>query len=229
MDRDRVIALSRSDGSDRVHRFIPIALVVGTVVSACDGSSGSGTESRKAPWWLLILVVAGLIVILGSIVRRGSRKNRAMDPTSWKVDARSGYAHAHWLYDAMSEDRAVWRGNVMFEAENDTVSATRANDRWREFERRYGEASDSLYRLEVGAPDNRSAASAHALVAAMSRTRKAFDARADARSAYRLVAADGGEGQVLTEARDREVRSSITLSETRVRFSDALAELSIFA
>jgi hypothetical protein len=212
-----------------VHRFIPIALFVGAAVSACDGSSGSGTESREAPWWLLILVVSGLIVILGSIVRRGSRKNRAMDPTSWKADARSGFAHAHWLYDAMSEDLAVWRGNAMFEPQNDTVSAKSANDRWHEFERRYGEASDSLYRLEVGAPDNRSAASAHTLIAAMSRTKKAFDARADARLTYRRIAADGGEGQVLTEARDREVRASITLSETRVRFSDALADLSIFA
>jgi len=212
-----------------VQRFIPIALIVSAVLSACDASTGPDAEPRETPWWLLIIVLAGLVVILVTLVRRGSRKNRAMDPTSWKSDARSGYAHAHWLYDAMSEDLAVWRGNTLFEPERDTVSASSAANRWREFERRYGEASDSLYRLEVGAPDNRSAAAAHTLIAAAMKTRKAFDARADARLGYRRSATTGGDGPDLTEARDREVRTSIALSEARVRFSDALAELSIFS
>lgn len=212
-----------------MHRFIPLTLVVIVALSACDASTGADAEPREAPWWLLILVSVGLIVILMSLVRRGSRKNRAMDPTSWKSDARSGYAHAHWLYDAMSEDLAVSRGNTLFEPVGDTAATSSANDRWREFDRRYDEASDSLYRLEVGAPDNRSAAAAHTLVAAMTRTRKAFDARADARLGYRRSVAAEGNGSGLADARDREVRTSITLSEARVRFSDALAELSIFS
>lgn len=212
-----------------MQRFIPIALIVSAVLSACDTSTGSDAEPRQAPWWLLILVLAGLVVILLTIVRRGSRKNRAMDPTSWKADARSGYAHAHWLYDAMSEDLAVQRGNTLFESVGDTVSGSSADDRRHAFERRYGEASDSLYRLEVGAPDNRSAAAAHTLITAVITTRKAFDARADARLGYRRSAAAEKDGPDLTEARDREVRTSIALSEARVRFSDALAELSIFS
>ena len=71
----------------------------------------------ETPWWLLLLVLFSLIVIIASLIRRGSRKKVTVVPgaPTWKDHARAGYADARWLYDAMAEDVAVWRGNAQFD------------------------------------------------------------------------------------------------------------------
>jgi hypothetical protein len=57
--------------------------------------------------------------------------------------------------------------------------------------------------------------------------RKALDARADARQNYRTVeAVDGTDTSALSDAREREVRSSRNLAEARSAYGTALTNLS---
>ena len=151
----------------------------------------------------------------------------AAAPT-WKDNARKGYAEARWLYDAMGEDVAVWRGNAQFDgttAVGASASTGRAED-WTEMQRRLGEASDALYALEAASPDTRTAEAARATIDTMRDTRDKVDARAEARFAYRKAEDAGASQEDLIQARDREVRASRNLADSRSAFAKALTDLS---
>lgn len=204
------------------------------IAAACDGSARSDDPTREAPWWLLIVVGAAIVVLLVAFVRRGSKVPK-VNPTSWKTDARTGYANARWLYDAMGEDLAVWRGNALVvtgttnEKPQPVAASSRFSEHWGALDRRYGEASDALYRLEVGAPDRRSASTALTALTAIRTVRRALDRRADARFGYRTVAASTTNADELAASREQEVRASMELADARRILADALDELAIVA
>ena len=184
---------------------------------------------EETPWWILILVGIGVLILIVVLVSGGSKQTVVTAaPATWKDNARKGYAEARWLYDAMGEDMAVWRGNAQFEGTTgvDATAATNRAATWAELQRRQGEASDALYALEASAPDNRSAEAARATITTMRGTRDALDARAEARYSYRKAEAEGAEQSVLSDARDREVRASRNLAESRNGFAKALTDLS---
>lgn len=186
--------------------------------------------AAETPWWLLILVGVGIIILITVFATRGSKKRVApisAGPT-WKDHARKGYADARWLYDAMSEDLAVWRGNARFEDSTmvgDTAATARA-ETWSQLSERMTRAADSLYALEAAAPDQRSADLARNAVTAMRLTRDALDARAESRFAYRTMDASQHTNDQLMDSREREVRSSRNLVEARNRYAKALTDLS---
>jgi hypothetical protein len=149
--------------------------------------------------------------------------------TSWKDDARSGYASARWLYDAMTEDLAVWRGNTMFDSTADVGASVGSAfaATWQQLDNRVQQASGSLYSLEAAAPDQRTTQKAGATVTSMLAVRAAVDARANARLNYRTVESAGdADTAALQDAREREVRSSRNLAEARSTFGTALTNLS---
>jgi hypothetical protein len=222
-----------------VHRLAPLMLGCAVVVAACDGTPSDELD-RQAPWWLLIVFAVALVVVFVSLVTRG-KKVPQVNPTSWKTDARTGYAAGRWLYDAMGEDLAVWRGNdvAVAEATPGAKQPTRSNavpdaatslrETWGALDQRYTEASDALYRLEVGAPDRRSSSMALEALSSLRTTRAALDRRADARQAYRAAAAGGAADAELVIAREQEVRASMHLAESRARLSEALGGLATVA
>jgi hypothetical protein len=178
---------------------------------------------------VLIIVGIGLVLVVSALTRRGSRQAAVTSrPLTWKDNARRGYAEARWLYDALDEDMAVWRGNATFDRTAD-VGATAATSRaetWGDLQRRQGDASNALYALEAAAPDGRTAEAARRVISTMRTTREMVDARAEARFAYRTADAAGVPPNDLIEARDREVRSSRNLAEARNAYAKALTDLS---
>jgi hypothetical protein len=181
------------------------------------------------PWWLLIVIGLALLILIVALVGRGNKKVIVAAPVAtWKDNARKGYADARWMYDAMGEDMAVWRGNAQFDGSTavDASAATNKAATWSELQTRFGTASDALYALEAGAPDTKSADAARSTIATMKTTRDAIDARAEARFGYRTSETAGADQAALVEARDREVRASRNLTEARNTFARALTDLS---
>lgn len=184
-----------------------------------------------APWWLLVVVGAGFLILLVAFVARGSKKKIevAPPPRTWKDSARSGYAAARWLYDAMSEDLAIWRGNATFDATTavGATASTALATTWENLDARLSTASDNLYSLEAAAPDQKTSLAANETITAMRSVRSAVDARAEARMNYRTVEAQSGDDQTaLRDAREREVRAARNLAETRSAYGRALTNLS---
>lgn len=190
-------------------------------------------ETNNAPWWILILLGVALLLLIVSFAARGNKdKVVAATPPSaktWKDFARAGYADARWLYDAMGEDMALWRGNAQFEGTTD-VGATAGTSRaeaWRELSGRLDRARDNLYALEAAAPDPATAEMARATVTTMLGVRAALDARAESRFAYRAAEAATTETSAdLTAARDREVRASTNFNRAKSDYAKALTNLS---
>lgn len=198
--------------------------------TAAPGDTTAPEEDGETPWWILILVGIGLLLLIGALVSRGSKSTTpaAPPPVTWKDHARRGYADARWLYDNMTEDLAVWRGNATFEGATDageTAGTSRAQA-WTDVTAKYAKASDELYALEASAPDNNTALVAQNAVAALKATRQAVDARADARLSYRKADAEGAPSTDLADARDREVRASRNLADARSAYAKALTDLS---
>ena len=242
-------------GGSMMQRLAAGLLLITIAIAACDGSlptttdgvDGSTTsteapetteapdttvaedDAKETPWWILVVVGFGLVVVIGALVARGSRSATAVPPpVTWKSQARAGYAEARWLYDAMSEDVAVWRGNATFEGTTsvDATAGTSKAETWAELQLRLGKASDALYALEANAPDQRSRGAAQQTLVAMRANRDALDARAEARLAYRKAESEGSDPDALVEARNREVRASRNLAEARNSFARALTDLS---
>lgn len=226
------------------------SLVLVFFVAACDGATtptlpGDGSDTvvgvpspTDAPWWILIVLGIALLILLVSLVSRGN-KNRvvaAAPPSAktWKDHARAGYVDARWLYDAMGEDLALWRGNVQFDGTTD-VGATAGTSRaetWRDLSVRLDRARDNLYALEAAAPDPATAEAARTTVTTMMGVRTALDARAESRFAYRTAEATSTEADstetpsALMEARDREVRASTNFNRAKSDYARALTNLS---
>ena len=193
-----------------------------------------GGDVSNAPWWILILVGLGILILVVVFATKGSKKKVvAAAPASktWKDQAREGYASSRWLYDAMGEDIAVWRGNAQFD--NATAVGTSAGtskaETWQTLNKRMTTASDSLYALEAAAPDQRTAQAARNTVNALHSTRNALDARAESRFAYRSAESQAHDSTSLMQAREREVRSSRNLVEARNGLALALTDLSTIA
>lgn len=196
---------------------------------APDTTAAPDDEATDTPWWILILIGLALIFLIVVFTRRGSKAATAPPPAvTWKTHVRQAYAEARWLYDAMGEDIAVWRGNATFDGTADVgaTAGTSQAETWAELQRRQGQALDSLYALEASPPDNQSAEIARATIRTLRDTRTALDARAEARYAYRKADADGATPADLMDARDREVRASKNLAEARNAFARALTDLS---
>lgn len=200
-----------------------------TTTAAPSDTTPPDEEATDTPWWLLILIGLALILLIVVFTRRGSKQAAAPPPAvTWKTHVRQAYAEARWLYDAMGEDIAVWRGNATFEGTTDvgSTAATSKAETWAELQRRQAQALDSLYALEASPPDNQSAEIARATIRTLRDTRAAVDARAEARFAYRKADTDGADPSDLMDARDREVRASRNLADARNSYARALTDLS---
>jgi len=192
-------------------------------------------DTSNAPWWILIMVGLGILILVVVFATRGSKSKiiaAAPPPAkSWKDYAREGYASSRWLYDAMGEDMAVWRGNAQFDDATAVGSSagTSKAETWQQINARMSTASDALYALEAAAPDQRTAQTARNTVNALHSTRNALDARAESRFAYRSAERQEHDSTTLMQAREREVRSSRNLVEARNALALALTDLSTIA
>jgi predicted small lipoprotein YifL len=199
--------------------------------SAPDATVPDSDDVAETPWWLLLVVLGAFVILIIAFVSRGSKKKLvvAPAPTTWKDYAHKGYADARWLFDAMSEDLAIWRGNATYD-KTSAVGATAGTalaETWAQLDTRIGTASDSLYAVEAAAPDQRTAKAASTVVASMRSVRRSVDDRAEARMNYRSVEASVNVGEVaLQDAREREVRASRNLAEARSVYGAALTGLS---
>jgi hypothetical protein len=192
------------------------------------GEDGSDSET---PWWLLLLVLGALLILIVVFVSRGSKKTVVVPQrsSSWKDDARAGYVDARWLYDAMTEDLAVWRGNQLFNAPSGaaTPPGTSLSATWQQLDGRMGQATDELYAFESAMSDPKSAEMGNATITSLQTLRSAVDARADARASYCTVESkEVSDTPALQDAREREVRASRTLAASRSDLGAALTNLS---
>ena len=209
--------------------LLPFLILVPLLGVAAADTDGLG-DASVTPWWVLIIVGTGLAVLIGSFVWGGNKHlaTRPIDPSDWKAHARSGYIGGRWLYDSMGEDLAVWLGNELSETSSDAIDQDHTKSAtWSAVPARLESARDSLYALEVTAPDHRSAEVARKAVSALLEVRSEVDVRADARAAYRNAAARPETlPALLIEARDNEVRASSQFNASRTRLALALTALS---
>ncbi|MEZ5176068.1 MAG: hypothetical protein R2823_07670 [Acidimicrobiia bacterium] len=189
-------------------------------------------DATETPWWILVMVGFLFVILVASFVARGRKSTVVVASPSaptWKDHARAAYADARWLYDAMAEDTALWRGNAQFAGTTevgDTAGTGRA-ETWRALSGRFDRVKDRLYALEASAPDRRTAETARAAVEAMLVLRDALDARAESRYRYRVIDADpSAPPSELGAARDREVRASVSFNTARAGYAEALTALS---
>lgn len=204
--------------------------------SAPDATTVPGAgDASDAPWWILIIVGLGILILVVVFATRGSKQRvvAAAPPPAktWKDYARAGYASSRWLYDAMGEDTAVWRGNAQFDDATavGTSAGTSKAETWQQLDPRMSSATDALYSLEAAAPDQRTSQTARNTVNALHATRTALDARAESRFAYRSAERQEHDSTTLMQAREREVRSSRNLVEARNSLALALTDLSTIA
>ena len=208
--------------------FLVLSAGLLLVTTACaEASSAPLAEPESTtPWWVLVVVGAALAGVLGSLVWRGSVRHRPTPASGagWKHDLREAYLGARWLHDSMTDDLAVWRGNTDHRDPGSTGETTgdRKGELWVGVGTRFDAVLDSLYALEVASPDRRTADSATATATALRAVRESIDARAEARARY-LAAPD--DVQSRADARDREVRSSTILSETRAELARCVTRL----
>ena len=206
-----------------------------TTQSPAETTVPDDRDASDAPWWILILVGLGILILVVVFATRGSKdKAAAAAPPpakTWKDYARDGYASSRWLYDAMGEDTAVWRGNAQFDDTTDVgqSAGTAKAETWQRLDGRMTSATDNLYSLEAAAPDQRTAQTARNTVNALITTRTALDARAESRFAYRSAERQEHDSTTLMQAREREVRSSRNLVEARNSLALALTDLSTIA
>ncbi len=194
---------------------------------APEGGDGEGLP-QEAVWIGLGLLL--VVLLIGWLMGR-SRKSVpvAVPPApevTWKDHTRGGYAQARWLYDSLTEDLAVWRGNALFEGESNAAAAagTSLAGIWAQLSHRTDRANSSLYHSEATAPDQKSAETIRNVVAAVRTTRAAVDARAEARLNSRT--AEASDETALTTAADRERLASGSLTEARGHLAGALTALS---
>ena len=176
---------------------------------------------------LLLFLVIGWL--MGRSRKRAPAPAAAPTPAGAKTYGdyvRDGYSEARWLFDALTDELALWRGNALFDdrtAPEDSAGTSMA-DRWAQIDSRMNNATDQLYRAEAAAPDQATAATVRQTVDALSAARTAVDGRAEARFNTRGVAAD--DQHALAQAAERERLASSTLAEARRTLNDALIALS---
>ena len=185
----------------------------------------------------VILAILGIGALLVAIFG-GRRKEPVPAPTAAPVvtstQAQDAYATSRWLYDNMTEDLAVWRGNAQFEgtAERGATAATSQADTWEQLAARLDQATDALYGLEAAARDEHTASLSRSVVTGLNAVRASLDSRAQAQYNYRSVEAQQGEPgdpAVLAQARERVQRSSHNLAAGRTALAGSLDNLATIA
>lgn len=189
---------------------------------------GSATD-EETPWWVLIIIGVAIIILIGIVAGSGRKKETVVvteaPSTTWKTRARAGYADAHWLYDNMTEDLAVWRGNATADATTGAAPAAGSakSDAWDQLGPRLNRGTDALYAAKAEAPDQQSQALVQAVVTDLNAVRSDVDGRAEARRQARV--AESAEATAQAAARDDERRASQRLAEDRNRLAVSLTNL----
>ncbi len=245
-------------GLVRTGFLLMVLLMIGGLVAACDSeqpveptgepattAAPPATEAPPAtdappveedsttPWWVLVIVLFGVLILIIALLAGSRRKKAVPPPAAWKSNAEHGYAEARWLSDNMTETLAIWHGDAKFEGDDadGATDATRARV-WDQVTPRLERATSELYALEAAAgPNSPALRASQATISALNDTFAAFNARSDARTAYRTVseADEAAPASELTAARDREARAATSLTEAQHRLTSALTELSAIA
>jgi len=128
-----------------------------------------------------------IFLLIGWLMGRSRKSTPSPVATApvvtWKDHMREGYIQVRWLYDHLTDDLAVWRGNALFEEGTDTSpeKGTSFAATWAQLGDRTDRATDSLYRAEAAAPDPTSAETARNVITVLQTSRTAVDAKAEAR------------------------------------------------
>ena len=180
---------------------------------------------------LLLLAILLVGILIGRSRRRSTpaaAPTAAPSPLAEKkgfVDfARDGYSEARWLFDAFTDELAIWRGNARFEETTtaEDSAGTGLATTWAQLDERMNQATDQLYRAEAAAPDQSTASTVRAAITALRETRSALDARAEARLNTRRAESQSD----LAAAGERERLASSALAENKQDLSEALLALS---
>ena len=194
-------------------------------------TSETPAEDESETNWLLLIGLFLLAFLLIGMIMGRSRKNAAVPlPVStertFKDYVRDGYSEARWLFDGLTDELAIWRGNALYDHRTgaDDSAGTAMLATWSQLDDRMNQAKDELYRAEAAAPDQNTAQMIRATILAVGETRTAVDARAEARLGTRQT--ESADQSALAEAGERERLSSANLAEKRQKLNDALVALS---
>jgi hypothetical protein len=206
--------------------------------AAPDAGSGSSettapaAEDEETPWWVLIVVGLAIIVLVVVLAAGGKKKQTvevAAAPTTWKNQARAGYADAHWLYDNMTEDLAIWRGNTAYDASTGAPASAESGkaDAWNQLTGRMDQATGALYSAKASVQDPQMATMLQAVVNDLNSVRSDLDNRAEARKQARIAEADSGADAPAAQGRARgaEQQASQSLTTDRNSLATSLTAL----
>jgi hypothetical protein len=213
--------------------------VAPATTAAPDAGSGSSettapvVEDEETPWWVLIVVGLAIILLVAVLAAGGKKKKQtvavAAAPTTWKNQARAGYADAHWLYDNMTEDLAIWRGNTAYDASTgapESVASGKA-DAWNQLTGRMNQGTGALYSAKASVQDPQIATMLQAVVNDLNSVRSDLDNRADTRKQGRIAEADPGADAPAAQGRARgaEQQASQILATDRNSLAASLTAL----
>jgi hypothetical protein len=194
---------------------------------ATETPDDSGDETN---WVFLIGLFLVAFLLVGMIIGRSRKKTpvpvAASTKKTFKDYARDGYSDARWLFDGLTDELAIWRGNALHEhrTATDDSAGTALMATWSQVDHRMSQATDQLYRAEAAAPDQNTAEMVRTTISTLGETRSAVDARAEARLSTRQTEAT--DQVALAKAAERERLASTKLTESRQKLNDALLALS---
>ena len=187
---------------------------------------------EETPWWVLIVVGLAVVILIVVVASSGKKQTVTTVPppaTTWKTQARSGYTDAHWLYDNMTEDLAVWRGNSTYDASTGAPASAASGkaDAWNQLTGRMNRATAALYAAKASVQDPQIAATLQAAVNDLNSVRSDLDNRAEARSRARTAEADTSADAASAQGRARstEQQASQALSTDRNSLAASLTTL----
>ena len=159
-------------------------------------------------------------------------------PPAWQAAASQAYSESRWVYENLTSDIALWRGDSLYEAQRTvgtgqtavTASAAR-QETWDQLGSQMTTATTSLYGLEsqvdtASKPVVRSAIDS--LYAARTSVDEVAAARLAVHQATDALQADAGDERLqqdLSAAHDHENQTSQNLTNSRTVLEGALANL----
>jgi hypothetical protein len=221
-----------------------------TTTSAQTGTTAppdSGEDDSTTGLLIIVGIILLVVVIIAISASRRSKKAEAaaagaaavgapVAAPDWKTSAEQAYSQSRWLYENLTADLALWRGDMLQSGSDPSpepasdVPAARQQT-WDQLGTQMTAATTTLYGLEAQVGET-SQPVVRSVVDALYSTRTAVDDVASARLAVHhasdaLAGDSGNEGlqQDLTAAHDQENQSAHHLNNSRTVLQGALANL----
>ena len=194
------------------------------------------TDTVETPWWVLLIVLGAIFLLVIALLAGRRKKTPAAAVPVWRTQAQIAAMQSRGGCTTTSP--SSWRsghGDAEFEGTIGQATDTEQSPYLRQgptcCSNGPQQATGDQYALEAAAaPNSPALRAAQSVVGSLKETYTAVIERSDARHGSHGVESGSPEaaeqGAELAAARDREMRASTALAESRPRLAAALTDLS---